>query len=507
MQLALTLTPANLPGGELYPFQVEAVDFIAAHHGRALVADQPGLGKTVTSIGYLQRRPDLKPILIVAPAIVKIQWARHLSAWLAIPEDEIQILATRKASEISGDYALINYDILQAWAKQIFAWKPQIVIFDECHRLKSSDSQRSKIAKQISALPSVKSVIGLTGTPLLNRPLEIYHPISCINPHIFPNWYRFAMRFCDPQQTEHVKRGSKRDEYGEPVGEKSWDFSGASHLDELHKILTDRVMIRRTKDILPGLPEYQSITIPLECDLARYHLVRKDVQERLRSIRDQIRQSREKIANLPEPEMLAALAARAEANSTIKLYGLAITEIVKLRKEAALAKVPHIVDWVKDFLESGEALVIFAHHHECTDALYAALTKAGVNLPKPLDGRMTQRMRQQVAAEFADGQHDMLLCGIQAMGEGIDGMQQRASYLAFCEFGWNPAIHDQASSRLHRNGQKNAVTGYYMLAVDTLDERMAHLIDSKASVVSAAVGEVDSKGILESLIDWVVDEG
>lgn len=507
MQLALTLTKADLPGGALYPFQVEAVDFIESHKGRALVGDAPGLGKTVTAIGYLQRHIDIRPVLIVSPAIVKVQWMRHLSAWLAIPEDEIEILASRKATQITKKIAIINYDVLAQWVKSILAWQPKIVILDECHKIKSSDSQRGRAAKSIAQQPTLRSVIGLTGTPLMNRPREIYHPISCINPHVFPNWWKFAMRFCDPQQTEHVKRGSRRDEYGEPVWEKSWDFSGASHLDELHKILKDRVMIRRTKDILPGLPEYQPFTIPLQCDLRQYDLIKKDVRERLKLIREQIRQSRERIANLPEPEMLVALAARAEANSTVKLYGLAITEIIKLRKEAALAKVPHIVDWVKDFLESGEALVIFTHHHEATDALHEALSKAGINLPKPLDGRMTQRMRQQIAVEFADGQYDMLLCGIQAMGEGIDGMQRRASYLAFCEFGWNMSVHDQASSRLHRNGQKNAVTGYYMLAVDTLDERMAHLIDSKASVVSAAVGEVDNKGILESLIDWVVDEG
>ena len=117
---------------------------------------------------------------------------------------------------------------------------------------------------------------------------------------------------------------------------------------------------------------------------------------------------------------------------------------------------------------------------------------------------MSMKRRQEIAQEFAQGKHPMLICGIAAMSEGIDGLQRRASYLAFTELGWNPSVHAQAASRLHRNGQTKPVTGYYLVAADTIDERMAELVDAKSSVVSASVGEMDPRGVLESIIDWVV---
>ena len=93
------------------------------------------------------------------------------------------------------------------------------------------------------------------------------------------------------------------------------------------------------------------------------------------------------------------------------------------------------------------------------------------------------------------------------MGMGVDGLQHGASNLAFLEFGWTPGEHEQAAARLHRQGQDNAVTAYYLMAADTLDEKLAMLLDCKSTVTSAALGEMDNAGIMESLIDEIVEEG
>jgi len=107
---------------------------------------------------------------------------------------------------------------------------------------------------------------------------------------------------------------------------------------------------------------------------------------------------------------------------------------------------------------------------------------------------------------FERGEHQVLICGLKAMGMGVDGLQHGASHLAFLEFGWSPSDHAQAAARLHRQGQKEPVTAHYLLAADTLDEKIADLLDCKATVTSAVLGEMDTFGIMESIIDAIAEE-
>jgi len=192
-------------------------------------------------------------------------------------------------------------------------------------------------------------------------------------------------------------------------------------------------------------------------------------------------------------------------NSTKKLYGFLIQEITKLKKEAAMAKLDLAIDWVANFAES-ERLVVFTHHHDLSDALHTGLIYKGLNIPPPLDGRTSQRYRQEAVDFFAKGESQVLICGLKAMGIGVDGLQHGASHLAFLEFGWSPADHAQAAARLHRQGQEKPVTAYYLLAADTLDEKIADLLDCKGTVTSAVLGEMDTAGIMESIIDAIAEE-
>jgi len=491
----------DMPGGTLYDYQVTALERVAAFQGRALIADEMGLGKTPNALGWLYNNPHLRPALILCPATIKLQWARESSKWLGIPLDEIQVLKGTKSSPVTEDIAICNYDILSKRLDDLHQHQFRAIILDESHYIKEAKTKRSKMAKLLCDQPCVQSVLALTGTPVLNRPKELWHQIYCVNSRVWPSFYPFAMKFCDPQRVETSwnKETKSRNQ--------AWDFNGASNLDVLDATLREKVMIRRQKiEVMDELPSLETVTVPFEVNLTGYRKARKEVHKRLEEKRDELREQREHINRLDEGARDEAIAGRAEVNSTKKLYGFLIQEITKLKKEAAMAKLDLAIDWVVNFAESGENLVVFTHHHDLTDALYLGLLDKGINVPLPLDGRRTQRLRQQTVDEFSQGGYQVLICGLKAMGMGVDGLQHGGSHLAFLEFGWSPADHAQAAARLHRQGQEKPVTAYYLLAADTLDEKIADLLDCKSTVTSAVLGEMDTAGIMESIIDAIAEE-
>jgi SWI/SNF-related matrix-associated actin-dependent regulator 1 of chromatin subfamily A len=493
--------PGALPGGQLYNYQLEALERTARFGGRALIADEMGLGKTATALGWLFRHPEFRPALIVCPATIKLQWARETTRWLDIPGEEIEVMKGTKSAPLTKDIVICNYDILSRRLEDLHRHGFRIIILDESHYIKEERSKRSKMVKLLCDQPSVKSVLALTGTPVLSRPKELWHQVRCIQPQMFPNPYRFYMRYCDPHKVHTVwdQQKQKRN--------TAWDFSGASNLDELDRVLRDNVMIRRNKsEVLGELPSLETVTVPFEVNLSGYRKIRKEVHQKLVEKREELRRQRNQINQLDENARETAIAGRAEANSTQKLYGYLIQEITKLKKEAAVAKLGMATDWILDFVQSGEKLLIYTHHHDLTDALYKALSDKGLALPWPLDGRTPQPQRQKVIDQFGLGTYDVLICGLKAMGMGVDGLQHGASHLAFLEFGWTPGEHAQAAARLHRQGQEKPVTAYYLMAADTLDEKIATLLDCKSTVTSAVMGEMDQAGIMESIVDAIAEE-
>ncbi len=110
--------------------------------------------------------------------------------------------------------------------------KPRVVIFDEGHYIKTNKAQRTKAAKRLAK--GVPHVIVITGTPVINRPVELYNAIQLIDPMLLPPLWHFGKRYC----------GLKHNGFG-------WDWTGATNTKELHKILTESIMIRRLKKEVP----------------------------------------------------------------------------------------------------------------------------------------------------------------------------------------------------------------------------------------------------------------
>ena len=441
---------------ELYPYQKKGVAFIEAKQGRALLADEMGLGKTAQALAWLQMHPEIQRTLVVVPASLKINWDRETKLWMTNPDT--QIINGTKPYEISSKIVIINYDILRAWLPALLIWKPQLIIADEVHYVKGNTAQRTKALKKLAK--GVPHFIALSGTPIVNRPVEFFNAIQMIDSKLFPSWWTFTDRYCN----------RRHDGFG-------WNVKGATNTAELHATLKATIMIRRLKkDVLTELPDKVRSFFPLEMSksgLKEYRSAEADFLDWVR-------------------ENKGRAAAERASNAAV------LAEIEVLKQLAVRAKMDHAIEWIEDFLETDQKLVVFATHKFVIEQL---MEKFG-NIAVKIDGSVSSTQRQLAVDKFQHEAETRLFVGnIQAAGVGIT--LTAASNVAFLELPWTPAAVMQASDRVHRIGQKNAVNIYFLLAEDTIEERIASILDDKRKILDSVLDgkQTEVGSLLTELIE------
>lgn len=433
-------------GNKMMAFQRAGVEFVEEAGGKALIADQMGLGKTIQALAYLQLHEDLRPAIIVAPASLKMNWKQEAERWLET-DDTIYICSGRKPEDKIEEaekhsIIIINYDILPSWVDALTTeMRPQIIIYDESHSLKNGKSKRTKAAAILST--RIPQRLLLTGTPVLNRPNELWTQLNIIDPDRYDSFFRFGTTYCNAFYNG----------YG-------WDFSGASNIPQLAEELRG-IMIRRTKDqVLEELPDKTRSLIPIEI-----------------SNRKEYNRVEDEFLKWVEEQKGKAAAARASKVEQI-------AKIEYLKQVAAKGKLHEAINWILGFLHNDEKLVVFATHKEVIDTVFKAFDGTAVKI----DGSTPVDKRQDIVEQFQTDPKIRLFVGnIQAAGVGLT--LTAASNVAFLELGWTPALHDQAEDRCHRIGQKDAVNIYYLLAEETIDEKIAELLEAKREVVDAVMSE------------------
>ena len=458
-KVKVNLATLVIPGlkKKLFAYQNEGVAFIESRNGRALIGDDMGLGKTVQAIAWLQLNPQKRPAIIVVPASVKLNWQKEIVAWMGAGPNKVQIITGRKISKLSGNIIIINYDIIEAWLKPLIAFNPQVVICDEIQYCKGS-THRTKAVRKLSR--HVPHFIGLSGTPIVNRPIELFNAIQMIDNTIMPNWQTYVRRYCD----------AKHNGFGLVV-------NGASNTQELHELLSQSIMLRRTKkEVLTDLPDKTISFFPLEMEPA----LEKEYNE-----------AEDNFLEWMKTRRGAAAAERAS-------FAQALAEIEVLKQVAVEAKLPHAIEWIDDFLDTGEKLVVFCTHKFVVDAIMKEFSKEAVKL----DGRTSGPDRQLAVDKFQNKPETRLFVGnIKAAGVGIT--LTAASSVAFLELPWTPGDLAQAAARVDRIGQKNAVNVYYLLAEYTIEEKIAALLDEKMKVLDSVLDgkETEDSSLIMDLIE------
>lgn len=447
-------------GGTLRPFQKAAVKYALAKR-RTYLAEEMGLGKTVEALAIIQAA-DAYPAIVVCPASLKINWQREAEKWL--PGKKVAVLN----GKINGDWqaasvVILNYEILSKWLESLRARGFKAVVFDEFHFCKNRKAIRSQSAKELAK--EIPYVLGLTGTPILNRPSELIQPLTILGRlDDLGGFWHFVRRYCDGYQ----------DRFG-------WNLDGAANLDELNeKLRTIGYVRHEKKDVLKELPPKTRTVVPLPIDNRQeYESAEADVVAFMGRFAAEDKAFRASIADLPREEQKTAIARR-ESNAELKARRAEqLVRFEALKRCAAKGKTAAVREWIGSFLESGEKLVVFGWHRDVVDGLaqeYNAPSITG-------DTLLTER---QVSVDKF--QNDLgcklIVCNIQAGGLGLT--LTAASNAAFVEFGWNPAQMSQAEDRIHRIGQAEAVNIWNLVGEDTIDEEILALIAQKAEVVDAA---------------------
>lgn len=414
-----------------------------------LLADEMGLGKTIQIAGVINQL-DLKTILIVCPATLKRNWQTELEKWLVAPR-AIHVFGRGSPFRLEDGISIINYDWLEKFKDGLTSRTWDLVVADESHAIKSSKARRTRAFLKI---PAHRKILA-TGTPILNRPSELWTSIKYLWPDIWTDWHWFVTVFC----------GAKQGRWG-------FDTSGATNLRLLNKLLRSYGMIRRTKAIvLPDLPPkfHQVIEVPCEdTGLINLEVIKykewRNAQARLKRLE---RQSR-KTDDINHKNRLQEL-----RQAVMISFG----ELSKARHDTAVYKIPTVVAHLKSCIEAGK-VVCFVHHRDVAEALRKAFEQESVQLI----GGMSEVAKNAAVHRFQNHADCRLFIGsISAAGTGIT--LTASSHVVCAELDWTPAKMSQAIDRCHRIGQKDNVLAQYIVLEGSIDAMIAKKLVKKELII------------------------
>jgi SNF2 family DNA or RNA helicase len=444
--------------GQLLPYQRAGVSY-ASNARRAFIADEMGLGKTIQALATLEYVHDSYPAVVVCPPSLVLNWANEYTKWL--PHRRVATVTNRKVFPDSGSYdvVVVGYSNISTWEKQLLNHRSYV--FDESHYAKTPTAQRTKAAVKIArSAPKEGLILCLTGTPVTNRPNEYASQLDILGRlKDFGGLWGFYRRYCAAYQ----------DSFGQ------WNISGHSHLDELNDRLRGTCYIRRTKEqVLSELPPVIHSKLVVEGSaqaMKEYDKAEKDIilyiAERARALA--IEQGK--------PQYGAAVAAMIRAEANEHLVRLSV-----LRRLAAKAKMEIVNEWIDERVNAGRKVVVAAHHRDIVDEIARRHGNLRIQGGMSVDDVEVNKHKFQT---LPVGEAPVIVLSIQAAKTGHT--LTASEECLFVELPWTPADVDQTYSRLHRIGQKGSVTATYLVAKGTIDEDIYNLIESKRSVVGAAV--------------------
>jgi len=467
------------PGLSYLPFQRAGIAYVlnALEAGKrgVLIADEMGLGKTVQAIGVLNAKlaamtdeeTEKFRVLVICPASLRQNWKRELERWLVRP---LRVEILDKSLPARAQVVVSNFErVRRPEVKDTLSFPWDVLIVDEAHRLKDPKSQQTKAILGCTKTKKREVVVGLesfaktllflTGTPILARPVEAQPLLQTLDPSFAG--FGFLKRYCNAHQ-EYVGRTLV------------WNFSGASHLDELQARLRASIMVRRLKsEVLKELPPKRREIIVLDSDE-----VKKLIADENRGIA----KYEDTIAEVETEARLALAdgnldAYHAAAAKLEKISSVVFTEIASCRKALAVAKVPLVLEHCDVALEADGKILVFTHHHEVTDAI--AQHYAGRCIV--IDGRTPMADRQALVDRFqTDATIRVAVLSIAAAGVGLT--LTAAQHVVFAELDWTPANVTQAEDRAHRIGQMSSVLVQHLVFNGSLDARMVELLIQKQNI-------------------------
>jgi SWI/SNF-related matrix-associated actin-dependent regulator of chromatin subfamily A-like protein 1 len=419
-------------------YQLAGRDFLKARNF-AMLGDACGVGKTGQAI--IAMDPSWS-VLIVCPASVKLQWQTALKDWRGFDSGVINSSnETHRARRLIVNYDLVYRDKV---FRQLMATEWGLIILDEAHKCKSITSKRTKALLSMKGLRTrAKRMWFLTGTPVKNRPVDLYPILRSCAPEVlkpYDSYLKFVYRYCGAYQ-----------------GKFGMDVSGASHIEELGDRLKSFMLRREKRDVLTELPPRIISKVELDCTPA--------------------------VREIIEQEEQATIEQAGENDPSLFKLG----EQVRIRKALAKYKVPGAVEYIKDLLEEENKIVVFYHHKEVLRELQKGFEKTGSVF---IDGCVSPDKRRGVVDHFVSNRDTHLFFGqMGACGEGIDGLQNASATAVFVEPSWSHTDLEQCIGRLERSGQRSDVNVHILVIKDTLESKMMDVVAMKLNTDKKLYGQ------------------
>ena len=433
----------------LFRHQCSGVAFLLSRR-RAILADDMGLGKTRTSIVAAREQSPDGPFLVICPASLKRNWEREIH--MIEPGASVAIVDKEVPAEPSR-WTVVNYDRLGRHKEALLGVGARVVIVDEAHYVRNK-SARTGHTLALTEADGVEAVYMLSGTPITNRPRDLFNLLKIAHHPVANNWFSFTKRYCAAYDNGY---GLVTD--------------GASNIEELAQLVAGK-MLRRAKSEVLDLPEKVRTWFPLELPTKR--------------------------VNGLEDHALDYLSRNAARSGPTWITFLSMLN--KARHQLALAKATPTADFVTDLVEAGQKVVIFTGYKGVVDTMRERFGDTAVVLTgdTPLDARQVAVDRFQ-----ADPSIRVFIGNIMAAGTGIT--LTAGDHVVFNDLDWVPANHWQAEDRIHRIGRTSTAYVTYMYTPDTLDVFVAQLLEQKAELVARIEStSAEQAGMIDAVVDLVL---
>lgn len=425
--------------------QGEAICISVDSPDKLYVTEHGIVTHNTTSAVIASLESDVKKVLIVCPASLKINWKREIEEYC---KKKILIVEGRKWGS-TFEYYIINYDIIKNYHttdksedsedyKLIMNEKFDLAIVDEAHYISNNTAQRTKLLNDI--LQEIPKVWLLTGTPMTSRPINYYNLLKLVNSPITLNWKSYVYRYCKGFQFT-------------VNGRKIWNTSGASNLDELREA-TKNIVLRRMKTDILDLPEKIITPVFLELKSTFYD---EELEEFMKITKEKKKD---------------------------ESISVTINRLMSIRQLIAQEKVNYTCELIDKFLEQDKKVIVFTNFTSSLEMIHEKYKKNSVIL----DGRMNKVKRQESVDRFQDEKKiKVFIANIKAGGVGIT--LTAAEGVIMNDLSFVPADHAQAEDRAYRYGQKNSVLVYYPIFDNTIERIVYNILQRKKSVIDQVMGD------------------